>query len=31
LLRSGATNSLELAHLSKEVGNANGMELAKIP
>jgi hypothetical protein len=28
-LRSNAANSFELAHLSKEVGNADGMELAK--
>jgi hypothetical protein len=31
LLRSSAANSFELAHQSKEVGNADGMELAKLP
>jgi hypothetical protein len=29
LLRSSAANSFELAHLSKEIGNADDMELAK--
>jgi len=27
LLKSGAANSFELAHLYKEAGNADGMEL----
>jgi len=31
LLRSSAANNFELAHLYKEVGNADGMGLAKLP